>query len=703
MTRPDAPAGPGAYDADLVVSAGGLLATFNRAGVLNAADVHVASRLAELGSERDDRVALAAALAVRAPRVGHVFVDLETVRTMTADEDQELDLGSLPWPDPTDWVGRLATSPLVTAGEDGPEDRPLRLVGTALYLDRFWRDERSVAEGLKARVVGDAPEVDEAVLSAGLVQLFPDASAPEPRWAAATAVVRRLSVIAGGPGSGKTTTVARIAALLDDQARVRGRRPPLIGLVAPTGKAAARLEEAVHAEALRLDLAAPVRQRLLSARAATLHRLLGARPDSASRFRHHRLHRLPHDVVIVDETSMVSLSLMARLIEAVRSDARLVLVGDPEQLASVEAGAVLGDIVGPSLTGLRMSPAAAAQLERITGMAPGPRRQPPEPGGSVAAVEAAGVAGDGVVGHGVVGDGVVGDGVVAASTPVEAVEPAGAVGDSVVVLRTNYRFRGALAELADAIRSGAADRVVALLSGGDPSLRWVEVEDADDWSGEAAGPRLEPIRAAVNALGTALLEAATTRNGEGALEALGGFRVLCAHRRGPSGVSSWTDRIEGWLSAALPECAAGRAWYLGRPVMVTANDYGLRLFNGDTGVVLPREDGGVAVTFRQAGSLVAISPARLSSVQTVFAMTVHKAQGSEFSRVAVILPPSTSAVLTRELLYTAVTRAQEGLLLAGSELAIRAAVWRPIARASGLTQRLWGSPDRDSGSLHLAG
>jgi exodeoxyribonuclease V alpha subunit len=466
-------------------------------------------------------------------------------------------------------------------------------------------------------------------------------------------------VIAGGPGSGKTTAVARIVALLDEQARVRGRRPPLVGMVAPTGKAAARLEEAVHAEALRLDLAPPVRQRLLSVRASTLHRLLGARPDSASRFRHHHLHRLPHDVIIVDETSMVSLSLMARLVEAVRSDARLVLVGDPEQLASVEAGAVLGDIAGPSLAGLRMTPAASAQLQRITGVVP--------------------------------------------SAPVGPAQTAvPGVGDSVVVLRANYRFRGILAELADTVRNGDGDRAVALLSSGDPSLRWAKVDDAVDWAGPPAAPALEPIRAAAIALGAALLEAATARNGEGALDSLARFRVLCAHRHGPTGVSSWTDRIEGWLSAAVPDFVTGNAWYLGRPVMVTANDYGLRLFNGDTGVVLAREDCGVTVAFRQGGSLVAISPARLSSVQTVFAMTVHKAQGSEFSRAAVVLPASTSAVLTRQLLYTAVTRAQDGLLLVGSEQAIRAAVSRPVARASGLTDRLWGSGNSDSGSLHLA-
>ena len=398
-------------------------------------------------------------------------------------------------------------------------------------------------------------------------------------------------------------------------------------------------------EALQLDVAPGVQQHLLAARASTVHRLLGARPDSASRFRHHRHHRLPHDVIVVDETSMVPLSLMARLVEAVRPDARLVLVGDPEQLASVEAGAVLGDIVGPALDGLRMTTATRGLLTRIAGSAP------------------------------------------AAVAPPAASE----VGDSVVVLRANYRFAGPLADLAEAVRRGDADGAMRALSSGQPALRWVELDDAVDWEGPAVNAALEPVRSAAIATGAALFAAAVDRDGEAALAALAGFRVLCAHRHGPGGVSSWTQRIEDWLSSSLPEFAPGSTWYLGRPVMVTANDYGLRLFNGDTGVVVGREDGGVTVAFRRGGAPVSISPARLSSVDTVYAMTVHKAQGSEFTEVAVVLPGSASAVLTRQLLYTAVTRARERLVLTGSEQAIRAALGRPIARASGLIERLWGS------------
>ncbi len=349
------------YDARRARGARGLLADFNDAGVLVAADVHVAQRLAALTGERDDSVLLAAALAVRGPRLGHTCVDLATIETTaTVDLDEEVDLSVLPWPQPTAWLDTLRASDLVAVGEDdgAPQDRPLRLVDTTLYLDRYWREERLVAADLRA--LGQAAQgVDEARLQDGLTRLF--ATDDAQRDAAAAAVRRRFAVVGGGPGTGKTTTVARIVALLLEQA---GDEKPLIALAAPTGKAAARLEEAVHVEAATLDVDAGVRERLLGLHASTLHRLLGWRPDSHSRFRHNATNRLPHDAVIVDETSMVSLSLMASLVQAVRPGARLILVGDPGQLTSIEAGAVLGDIVG---TGQREGVVVLERVHRYGG------------------------------------------------------------------------------------------------------------------------------------------------------------------------------------------------------------------------------------------------------------------------------------------------------------------------------------------------
>jgi exodeoxyribonuclease V alpha subunit len=603
----------------------GLLAQFNRAGVLVAADVHVASMLGRLGGDGDELVALAAALAVRAPRVGHVLADLATVReTATAGAEDEADLSGLPWPAVELWAEHVAASPAVSVGDDGPDDRPLRLVGTGLYLDRYWRDEVSVASDLIARSSAEPLSAEEALLSDGLERLFRDDVGGLQRTAAEIAVRRHFSVIAGGPGTGKTTTVARLLALLEEQSAASGGPPLLVALAAPTGKAAARMAEAVHAEGRKLDVGEEVRARLLRLGASTVHRLLGRHPASANRFRHNRDNRLPHDVVIVDETSMMSLPLMARLLEAVREDARLVLLGDQEQLASVEAGAVLGDIVGP-----------AAGLRAVPG--PGP------------------------------------------------------VGECITVLRNNHRFRGPLATLASAVRAGDEDAVLEALSEGTAVMagpeapsrtRWlpVDVASADDAA-------LEPVRAAVGTLGGLLAAAAMHGDGPGALDALGQLRLLCAHRAGPAGASTWNARVEQWLSDRRASTEGG--WYVGRPVIVTQNDYSLGLFNGDTGVVIERPDGGTTVAFRRGGEVVTVSPSRLAAVETAFAMTAHRAQGSEFDEVVVLLPPAASRILTRELLYTAVTRAKRSVVLVGTEGSVRAAVSRPIARASGLTARLW--------------
>jgi exodeoxyribonuclease V alpha subunit len=541
-------------EARVATRASGLLREFNEAGVLAPADVHVARRLAALVPATDESVALAVALAVRAPRIGHVYVDLATIRdTATVDTDEPVDISALPWPDADEWIARVAASPLLAG--------PLHLEGSALYLDRYWREERQVAADL--RVLRDAPPavVDEGVLAAGLAG-FAD---PQQRLAADTAVRRRFAVVAGGPGTGKTTTVARIVGLLLAQ-----QPGALIALAAPTAVAAARLTDAMRAAGIE------------DVEARTLHRLLGWRPDSHSRFRHDRGNRLPHDVVIVDETSMVGLWQMARLVEAVRPSARLILVGDPGQLTSIEAGAVLGDI-------------------------------------------------------------------------------AGAGGDSIVVLDEVYRYDERIGRVAEAIRRGDADATVAALR----AVTWITDDEID------------VVRERAVATAHAVTAAAEAGDGAGAIAALGSFRLLCAHRRGPYGVSAWTAQIEDWTGAG------GAEWYVGRPLLVTANDYGLQLFNGDTGVVIAAENGLMAAFERSE-----VSPTRLAAIETVYAMTVHKAQGSQFDTAAVVLPEPTSPILTRELLYTAVTRARQELIVVGSEEAVRAAVVRPVARASGLRRLL---------------
>jgi exodeoxyribonuclease V alpha subunit len=485
------------------------------------------------------------------------------------------------------------------------------------------------------------------LLASGLERLFSSEDDPDfQRLAAASSVLRRFSVIAGGPGTGKTTTVARVLALLDDQAAARGRRPPLIALAAPTGKAAQRLQEAVHREAGALHIDAEERARLLRLQGTTLHRLLGFNPGNRSRFRHDRLNRLAHDVVVVDETSMVSLSLMARLVEAVRPDARLILVGDPEQLASVEAGAVLGDVVGPASRELLLRPPAREALALVAGPA----------------VRALGSV---------------------ATSP---------IGDGVVVLRRVHRFGGAIGRLAEAIQRGDADAVVSLLAADEDDVHWIPVDIASD----TASAKLAAVRAAAVASGRLLVESARAGNAAEAIDALAAFRLLCAHRRGPEGVNSWMSVVERWLAADIEGFAGEGTWYPGRPLLVTENDYSLRLYNGDTGVVVAAGPGRVVAAFERGGLVVEVSPTRLASVDTVYAMTVHKAQGSQFDTVAVLLPGPDSPILTRELLYTAVTRAQRELFVAGTEASVRTAVCRPIARASGLRLALWGETDPPS-------
>ena len=600
------------FEVRFALEASGLLRQFNEAGVVHAADVHVARELTRLGGESDGTVLLAVALAVRGPRLGHVHVDLASIRdTAAVDAEEPIDLATLDWPEPQAWIAKVGASPLVRAGDAAPaagDVRPLRLVGSWLYLDRYWAEEVGVARSLREMAAETPGAVDVQVLRDGLARLFGAEASGRQSEAAATAVTHRWSVVAGGPGTGKTTTVARIVALICEQAVAAGSALPLVALAAPTGKAAARLQESVHAEAATLAVDDRVREELLALRASTIHRLLGWRRGSNSRFRHDRNQRLAHDVVIVDETSMVSLSLMARLIEALRSGARLILVGDPGQLASIEAGAVLGDIVGA--------------------------------------------------------------------------DPDGA-GPEIVVLDRVHRFGGGIARLATAIRAGDGDQVVALLREGSEDVTWLDVDVAEQ---DALPAVSEPALAAARAT----FDAARAGRAREALDALGSFRILCAHRRGAYGVATWTARMEGWLAAELAGLDPEDRWYVGRPLLVNENDYELRLNNGDTGVVVALGDGRVAAAFARGEETVEHSPSRLGAVDTVYAMTVHKSQGSQFDSAAVLLPTADSRILTRELLYTAATRARRRLILAGTEESVRAAVARPVARASGLGRRLWG-------------
>lgn len=597
------------HDLAIARSATGLLRLFNEAGVLGLADVHTAIRVSAIARETDERVQLALALAVRALRVGSVCVDLTTAQdTVFDDSEEQIDVTDLPWPDPAEWLEAVTASPLVTVGAETESGRPLRLAFNLLYLERYWLQEEIVRIQLQTRRTAEPPIVDLEHLERSLDRIFGSAAeqgkSELQRQAAQLSAEKQVMVLAGGPGTGKTTTVAKLLALLCDQPGPRLR----IALAAPTGKAAARLEEAVN-EA-RAGLPQADQDRLGVLKAATLHRLLGWLPNRRGRFRHDASNHLPYDVIVVDEMSMVSLTLMARLLEATRPDARLVLVGDPDQLSSVEAGAVLADVV-------------------------------------------------------------------------QAVDPEATMAEhGVVRLQHTWRFDGAIDTLARAIRRGDADEAIGVLRSGAAELSFNEVDLAPAQP-EGLGPLITKVAEA----GLGLSLAAQGGEAAEALRALDDHRLLCAHRRGPYGVSRWSREAERWLYEAIPGYGEDGEWYVGRPVLVTVNDYDTGLYNGDTGVVI-NTPGGRRVAFARGAAATLHAPVRLDDVQTVHAMTVHRSQGSQFRTVSFIVPPPESPLLTRELLYTAVTRATEQVLVFGSEEAIRRAIARPARRASGLRNRL---------------
>lgn len=609
----------------------GLVDSFAEAGALEAADVHVARLLARVAPEADERVLLAAALAVRAVRNGAVCVDLldvaGTVGQAVDDADgpalpaEPADAPDLPWPEPDGWLRACTASHLVATASE--QRHPLHLSGTRLYLDRYWADEQQIRAALTRWGRRTPPEVDAGALRGHVHRFFTGEAPDHQRLAAAAAATGWFTVVAGGPGTGKTTTVARLLATL----QALEPRQLRVALAAPTGKAAARLQDAVTTELARLEAnGEPVPGPFT---ASTVHRLLGARPDRRTRFRRNRTNHLPHDVVVVDEASMLPLTLVARLLEALRPDTRLVLVGDPDQLVSVEAGAVLGDIVHRA-----PRPGPDARTDLLARLLPAD-----------------------VAPHDEVRDELRAD---------------------VVRLRTNHRFdaQAALVDLADAVRRGDADAAAAVLQRGDPALEHVDVD-----ASQAAASQLVTLRQDVIDQAVDVDRAARAGDAERALEALGRHRLLCAHREGRYGVTGWGTRVFAWLAEQIPDYGRGGEFYLGRPLLITANDYDVGLFNGDMGVVVVRDDRMVAA-FGADGPLV--QPSRLSAVQTPHAMTVHKAQGSEADGVTVVLPPPDSPLLTRELLYTAITRARSHVRVIGTEQSIRQAVGRPIQRASGL-------------------
>ncbi|WP_240794459.1 exodeoxyribonuclease V subunit alpha [Azoarcus sp. DD4] len=523
-----------------------------------------------------------------------------------------------------------------------------------LYLRRHYDLEARLARALHDRAAPLPAVADDARLAAVLGPLFPaPPAAGRPDWqriAVALALQRRLTVISGGPGTGKTTTVAALlGALLGLQPGLR------IALAAPTGKAAARMLEALRGRAAGLP---PALRAGLPDQAHTVHRLLGVTGE-AGRFRHHAGNPLPVDVLVVDEASMLDLALAARLVDALPPEARLVLLGDKDQLAAVEAGAVFAELSASR----RLVRADIERLAALTGCA--------------ADAMAASLAGD-------------------ADHAGEANPLAG----SVVWLTESHRFAAdsGIGRLAADINAGRGEAALAWLrAGDDASACWLE--DA----GAKPGPALWQAMEAGYADYLAVLRAPEPRPGgraevraearvAAAFAAFDRFRVLAAVHEGPRGLAALNAHLARWLRAELAhplDRGAASKWYPGRPVIVLRNDYLLGLYNGDIGLCLPDAEGALAVWFPlQGGGFRALPPQRLPAHDSAFALTVHKSQGSEFDAVLVVLPAQSSRVLSRELLYTGVTRAAGRVMLAGDGAVFAAACARPTRRFSGLGARL---------------
>jgi exodeoxyribonuclease V alpha subunit len=594
-----------------------VLEPYVAAGVFGSSEVQLAAAVARL-VEVEAAVVLAVAVAARGPRLGHVCIDLDDVEHLMVDVPDEAH--DLTWPTAGEWAHALASSKAVASPAEATSEplRPLVFDGRRLYLQRFWSYEVSVAKELAERAAGRTSET--TAWRAGALETYLDAAfGPEAeagsdrqRQAVRVALGQRVSIIAGGPGTGKTHTIARLLAVAQAAAVDAGHRLE-VALAAPTGKAAARMTESVH----QYLATSPGTAAVVPSPATTLHRLLGWLPGT--QFRHNRDNPLPHDLVIVDETSMVSLQLMARLLTALKPTAQLVLVGDPSQLTSVEAGSVLEDVVGPAL------------FDALPDAVDAP-----------------------LAGH-------------------------------ITVLTAMHRFTedSSISTLAEAVRVGDADAALALLETSGGVVTWLQPgrDSLDELRRHVVDAAADVVTAAM--AGEALEGiAAATR-----------IKVLAATRQGELGLYDWNDRIEAAVAERFTELDRLTPWYIGRPIIVTANDDVNHVVNGDTGLVVDHD--GPLVAIHAGEGLRFLPPSRLDRVDTWWAMTIHKSQGSEFSHAVVSLPIRPSPILSRQLLYTAVTRARERLTVVGTEAALRAAIAHPVARASGLRERLWPAETLD--------
>ena len=608
-------------------------------GYLSEIDVHFGKFIAGLDKNDNLDIFIAAALVSRATGEGDGYLDLNsnTLKPILSDINDEDRLKS---PQLSEWLKTLSQSRVV--GRPG-EFHPLILdKKNRLYLYRYWDYENRLSNTIKSRIKENIQGIDRSILKDSLNRLFPNNGTNEFNWqkvAGVIAAFKKFCVITGGPGTGKTFTTAKILALLLE---LSPKDKPSILLAAPTGKAAARIGESIRAAKTTLNCSDDIIDAIPS-EAYTIHRMLKTIPGSPY-FYHNAENPLTADIVVVDEVSMVDLALMVKLLSAVKNDARIILIGDRDQLASVEAGFVMADICDRDNIHL-FSECFHRQFEKITqcNMEISSKKLKNSPG----------------------------------------------LYDCMVVLKRSYRFTDSsgIGECSRAVNNGKFDETFSILKSNPDQIDWKKISGHYDLS-------MALPKEVINGYSDYL----NCRDPHKALELFNRFRILCAVKFGVLGVieiNRLTENILNRNDLIELDNLSTYPWYRGRPVLISRNDYSLELFNGDIGITMPEPDSktkDLYVYFSDiSGKLRRFLPHRLPEHETAYAMTVHKSQGSEFEKVLLVLPDQDYPVLTRELLYTGITRAKSHISIWGKKEIIKTTILRKINRNSGLKDALWGN------------
>jgi len=612
-----------------------------KTGYLTDIDIHFAKFIAGLGKNDDPDIFLAATLASNATGNGDVYFDLASIAQKPVFMGLEQE-GTVKWPNFSGWLQKIRQSPVV--GWPG-DYRPLILdKKNRLYLYRYWDYEKKLSESMLQRSREDFRDLDITRLKDSLKRLFSqneDDEVNRQMVAAYIAAIKRICIISGGPGTGKTFTMAKILALLLE---LHGKEKLNILLAAPTGKAAARIAESIKNAKKTLNSPWDIIEAIPS-EAYTIHRMLKTIPGSPY-FQHNHENPLNADVVVVDEASMVDLALMSKLLWAVPFDARLILIGDKDQLASVETGFVLGDICDRKNIHT-FSECFCNKFEAVT-------QQKIE-------------------------------------LPFKEHKGSPGLYDCMVVLKKNYRFTGGsgIGELSHAVNQGEIHKVLHLLKNKSDQMFWKKISQSHDLS-----------RFLVQSIINGYSDYLNTNDPYRALELFNRFKILCAVKIGSMGVNAVNRLAEEVLSREgliAPVRSSSNPWYKGRPVLITRNDYRLKLFNGDMGITLPASGStgkDLYVYFSgESGELKRFLPYRLPEHETGYAMTVHKSQGSEFDHVLLILPDRDYPVLTRELFYTGISRTKKTVSIWATEDVLKTTISRKIERTSGLKDALWGNKE----------